>query len=191
MVIQTSVNYYTWLHPESDAILMRHKIQWLLIHHPDQNLHFPALFGMTQPAWLEIFCSALALEEKKGKYKEEEQRGGRGKMRKRNKRKRKWRGRKGEWRWWCGRTHRGWEAANKMAVAMAGPKSSVTNTRLETAIVQHRYMQVTCAQSGEAPARSLSTVSWHLPSPHLTFTYVPPSHIGCSPTGKIKGENNF
>lgn len=28
-----------------------------------------------------------------------------------------------------------------MAVAMAGPKSSVTSSRLETAMVEHRYMQ--------------------------------------------------
>lgn len=33
------------------------------------------------------------------------------------------------------------QQADKMAVAMAGPKSSVTSTSLETAMVEHRYMQ--------------------------------------------------
>ena len=46
-----------------------------------------ALFGMTQPAWLEIFCSALALG---GRRKERKGKGGRAERRKRNKRKRKW-----------------------------------------------------------------------------------------------------
>lgn len=46
-----------------------------------------------------------------------------------------------------------------MAVAMAGPKSSVTSTRLEAAMVEQKYMQAACAQGGDAAARSLSTVS--------------------------------
>lgn len=46
-----------------------------------------------------------------------------------------------------------------MAVAMAGPKTSVISTRLETAMLEHRYMQAACAQGGDATARSLSTVS--------------------------------